>query len=107
VLLAAFDQAVVEALEQGQQTLQAAVEAACRQVEAMAAPVREQALGGAIEQILVEQDGDPDGDTKGAFGDQAGRRWRGDDAGVDPAGAGGAIAFTVDDTAMGVDLDLE
>jgi len=73
----------------------------------VAAPVGEQTLGGTIEQILVEQDADPDGDTKGAFGDETWRRRRGDDAGVNAAGAGGAVALAVDDAAMGFDIDLQ
>jgi hypothetical protein len=102
-----FDQGVGDRLEQRQQPLQAAGDGSGGQVEAVAPPVGEQALGGAIEPVFVEQDVDPDGDAEGALGDQPWRRRRGEDAGLGPTGTRGTVAAAVAEAAVGLDLDLQ
>ena len=105
--LAVLDQVVVDRLEQGQEPLQAVGQRALRQVQAVRAQVRQQAVGRAVEQELVQQHGDPDRDAQDALGDHLGRRRCGDDAGVSATGAGGAVAAAAVDPAMGADLDLQ
>jgi hypothetical protein len=107
LLLTALDQGVIQRLEQGHELLPAAGAGPLGQVEAMTAEVGPQPVGGAVEQVRAEQDGDPDGDAEGTLGDQSWRRLRRDDAGMNAAGAGRSLAAAANTAAVGLDVALE
>src|SRR5262249_59244193 len=94
-------------IEQAPQVLQAVGEGTGRELQPVASPIFEQAIGGAAEGKLVEQDRDPHGDTEMAFRDELGR-WRGGDhPRPSVAAASGAVAAATIDAAVGADVDLQ
>jgi hypothetical protein len=105
--LAVPDQRPVHLLEEREQVFQAVGDRAQRQIQAVRGPVGQEPIGQPIEQRLVQEQGHPDWHSQEALGDDPGRRRCGDEAGKGGTGAGGAIAATADDTAMGADVDLQ
>lgn len=69
--------------------------------------VGHQAGGRAVGQVLVQQQLDQDRDAQDTLGDDAGGPRRGDDAGLDAAVTGGAVAVAAEETTVGLDFDLQ
>src|SRR6202044_2677688 len=73
----------------------------------MTAQVLQQSIGRPTKVVLVQQHGDPHGDAQMTLGNDLRWRWRGDNAGVSAAGAGGAIAPPTIDATIGPHVDLQ
>ena len=100
-------QRLVDRLEQRPEPLQAVGHRAQRQVQAVRLEVGQQPVGRPVEQVLVQEHGDPNRDAQDALGNHAGGRRGGDEAGMGAAGTGGAVAVAADQAAMGLDLNLQ
>src|ERR1019366_2731361 len=74
LLAIAFDQSLIQRLEQRFQTLQTIGNGAHGQVEIVGAEVVQQSIGRTVEQILVQKHRDPQGDAQHALGNKT-RRW--------------------------------
>src|SRR5258707_1318792 len=73
----------------------------------MSGQVSQQAVRRPVEQILVQQQLNPDGDAEDALGYQFGWCWCGDNAWVVRAVATGLVTPAVDDTPVGANIDLD
>jgi len=105
--LRAFHQRLVERGEERFEPLQAVGDGAQRQVQTGRGQVGQQAVGGAVEEVLVDQHGDPNGDAEVALGDHA-RGRRSDHNGlVVRARAGRPVASTADDAAVRLHVEFE
>src|SRR5262249_17940537 len=87
--------------------LQSVGQGSQRQIQPVGLPVFEQAVRGAVEQVLVQQQLHPDGHAQAALGDQLVRTGRGDDAFVGITAANGPVAAAAVDAAVGSDLDRQ
>ena len=100
-------QRFVDRFKQRQQALQAVGQRAQRQVQTVRLPVGQQPVGGPVEQILVQQQGDPDRHAQVALEEDARGRRGADEAGMHAAVTGRAITAAADDAAIGRDRDLQ
>jgi hypothetical protein len=70
-------------------------------------PIRQQSVGRATEQILVQEGRDPDRDAEDTLGNHTRGFWGGDDAGVRPTVTRGPIPMAANDPTVGPNLDFQ
>ncbi len=105
-LRVAFQQGLVDRLEQRRQALQAIGDRARRQVQVVVTPVRQQPRDRPMIGKLLQQNLAPHRLAQQSIGDELGRR-RSREGALLAARAGGAIAFPANDTSDDLDLDLD